>query len=183
MPCREGLSGKLGKGACFPRPVPLLHLSFPALRQRAALDLIQVARLWLWLWSQQFVCGLCSSCNALRPGLPPRVAAGAVPGRAGTCSSGAVLGSWPWREAMHVAVAEAGLAMWGCFLFCDCVEFSLQNKQQKRKLGPCAGGEGSLPAQPWSLGPCLVVPSGQRSSLLLGCWALSGHSCPALGRT
>lgn len=69
----------LGKGACFPRPVPLLHLSFPAVRQRAALDLIQVARLWLWLWSQQFVCGLCSSCTALRPGQPPRVAAGAGP--------------------------------------------------------------------------------------------------------
>lgn len=68
------------------------------------------------------------------------------------------------------------------FLFCEWVEFSLQNKQQKRKLGPCAEGEGSLSAQPWSLGLRLVAPRGQPSGLP-GCWVLSGHICPALGRT
>ena len=59
------------------------------------------------------------------------------------------------------------------FLFCEQAEFSLQNKQQKRKLRrrPCAGGEGSSPPPP-------RVPRLRRRPCLLPGPTLAGGEGP-----
>lgn len=63
------------------------------------------------------------------------------------------------------------------FLFWECVEFSLQNKQQKRKLGPLAGGGGEEPrpalAPACTWGPQWVV-------LLPPSWVLGVLDCSGL---
>ena len=82
------------------------------------------------------------------------------------------------------------------FLFCEQAEFSLQNKQQKRKLRrPCAGGEGSSPPPPRVPRlrgcPCLLPgptlaggeawPLGAHAGRR-GSWPLGAQPAPPQGR-
>ena len=119
----------------------------------------------------------CSDCSS-SPGSPsstsstlcegPALAWGRSEPAAGL-RVGTVLGpcSWGWGALFGTPAAPgcgrgrgqpAGVGP--SFLFCERVEFSLQNKQQKRKLRrPWLGGEGSLPAP---LGVPGLLPDGPR---------------------